>query len=67
MMKVRPIYKCRICSEPLEGEVMEMSERSLTEMLEDVLDRAAPVVAPHNCDHIKKIYGAFEYVGFKIV
>ncbi len=67
MIKVQPVYKCRSCSAPLLGATMQISDRPLHDLAEDVIGLAPPVTEPHNCDSINKYYGVYEYVGFKIV
>lgn len=66
MIRVQPIYKCRACGEPITGPIMQLANRSLADLLVDVMDMAEPMAEPHNCDKIKKMYGAWEYVGFYI-
>jgi hypothetical protein len=67
VIKVQPIYKCRFCSMPLEGVVMEITDRPLNVLAEDIIGLAPPVTEPHNCDFIHKYYGVYEYVGFNII
>lgn len=67
MIRVRPIYKCRICSSVKYGEIMELSDRSNVDLLEDIMDFTAPVVEPHACFADNSQFGVWEYAGFNVV
>ena len=70
MIKVRPVYKCRRCNSIYLGEIIQMSNRSLSNVQEDTITMASPVVEPHNCNPTLGKgfgYGVLEYAGFDII
>ena len=71
MTKVRPVYKCRRCGDSHWGNVMELSNRPLEELVVDVMDMAEPMAEPHYCGPSKAVsrkkFGVWEYIGFDIV